>query len=194
MKEILGITGTVFLMAGYAPYLFALWNRQARPHAFSWLLWGFINAIVFAVQVSQQAGPGAWTVGVAALFNLGIGLYAIKGGERNITKSDWAVFLTVLMAIPLWALTKDPVWAVILVSVIDTLAFFPTLRKSWHRPHEEVAATFAFGIVGFLFALAALESYTFTNVCYPVKVLITNSLFISSLLYRRKVLAVACPA
>jgi uncharacterized membrane protein HdeD (DUF308 family) len=189
MQEFIGILGTVFMMGGFAPYLLALWRKQARPHAFSWLSWGLINAIIFTVQLTENAGPGAWTAGIAGFFNIGIGLYAIRGGERNITKTDWAVFITVLSAIPLWVLTKDPVWSVVLVSVIDTLAFIPTLRKSWHRPHEEVAATFVLGMLGFICALVAIENHSFTNVCYPVKVLVTNSIFIGTLLYRRRALA-----
>jgi uncharacterized membrane protein len=189
MKELIGIIGTCFLMAGFAPYIYALWKKTARPHAFSWLLWALIGAIVCAVQVSENAGPGAWTAGIAALFNLGIGLYAIKHGEKNVTKSDWAILVTVLAAIPLWAVTKDAVWSVVLVSVIDTLAFIPTIRKSWHRPHEEVAATFVFGFIGFAFGLMALENHSFTNICYPAKVLFTNSIFIACLMYRRHVLS-----
>jgi hypothetical protein len=189
MKDLLGITGTVLLMGGFAPYLYALWRKTAKPHAFSWFLWGIINAIVCAVQVSQGAGAGAWTAGVAATFNLGITVYALKHGERNITRGDWAVLVSVLMALPLWVMTSNPVWSVILVSVIDTVAFYPTLRKSWNRPHEEVATTFVLGMAGFAFALMALDNPSFTNVCYPAKVILTNGIFVSCLFYRRMVLA-----
>jgi hypothetical protein len=193
-KEIYGLLGTAFLMGGYAPYLVSLWRGTAKPHAFSWLLWGLINAIVFTVQAAGKAGPGAWTAGMAALFNLGIGLYALRRGERHITRGDWLVCGGALSAIPLWALTKDPLWSVVLVSVIDTLAFYPTLRKSWRRPHEEVATTFAMGLIGFALSLAALQAYNFTNVCYPAKVIVTNAVFILALLYRRKTGAATCPA
>ena len=106
-----------------------------------------------------------------------------------MTKSDWAILVTVLAAIPLWAVTKDAFWSVILVSVIDTLAFIPTIRKSWHRPHEEVASTFVFGFIGFAFALLALENPSFINICNPVKVLCTNAIFIACLMYRRHVMS-----
>jgi hypothetical protein len=189
-----GMIATGFMLAGYVPYLQALWRREAKPHTFSWLLWGTVNAIICAVQVAGNGGAGAWAAGVVAVFNIGIGLYAIRGGERNITRGDWAIFLSVLAALPLWALTKDPVWSVVLVSIIDTLAFVPTLRKSWRRPHEEVASTFALGIAGFAFALMALDNYSFANICYPAKVIVTNALFVGSLLYRRRALDMALPA
>ena len=194
MNELIGILGTAFLMGGYLPYLFAIWRGTARPHAFSWLSWAFINAIVFVVQVSENAGPGAWTSGIATCFNLGIGLFALRVGEKNITKTDWSIFLTVLLAIPLWAITKDPVWSVILVSIIDTLAFIPTIRKSWHRPHEEVMTTFVMGLIGFGCGLFAVQEYSFTTICFPAKVVVVNAIFIAVLLYRRRAVMTACTA
>ncbi len=188
-SEIIGLLGTAFLMGGYVPYLYALYRKQAKPHAFSWLLWGVMNAIVCAVQVTENAGPGAWTSGIATIFNFGIGIYALKYGERNIAKADWVILLSVLLALPLWAVTKNPVWSVILVSVLDTLAFLPTFRKSWHRPNEEVATTFFMGMIGYGLAWLAVDNASFANICFPAKVVVVNGLFVALLLYRRHALS-----
>jgi hypothetical protein len=189
MKEIFGLLGAALLVTSALPYAHAFWRGAVRPHGFSWILWGLINAIVFAAQAQSGAGAGAWTAGVTALVNLLIGAMALRYGERNITRSDWAVFLSVLAALPLWAATQNPLWSVVLVSVIDTLAFWPTLRKSWHRPHEEAVLPFIMGGVGFACALAALENYSVTNYLYLLVVFVTNALFVTVLLLRRKSLA-----
>lgn len=188
MKTIFGILGVLFLSGSSVPYVIALWKRTAKPHAFSWILWSLINAIVCAAQISDGAGPGAWSAGATAIVNGGIALHALKFGERNFTRMDWIVFLSALAALPLWAVTKDPMWSVILVSVIDTFGFIPTMRKSWHKPYEEVLMTFVLGEIGFTFAILALQNYTLTNWLYPGVVLVTNSTFIAALLYRRHVL------
>lgn len=194
MKEILGLMGTAVLMGGFAPYILALWRKTAKPHAFSWLLWGIVNAIVCAAQISEGAGPGAWTSGMAAFLNFCIGFYALRHGERDIAPADWLISGVALMAIPIWFAMKDPLWSVVLVSVIDTLAFLPTIRKSWLRPHEEVAATFVCGFAGFGLSLAAVDTYNFTNICFQSKVLVVNALFIGMLMYRRRMKTVVCAA
>ena len=185
IKDFFGLLGVIFLMGSSVPYVIALWKRRAKPHAFSWILWSLINAVVCAAQVSDGAGAGAWPAAATALVNAGIAAYALKFGERNFTRSDWAVFLSALAALPLWVVTKDPMWSVILVSVIDTFGFFPTIRKSWHKPYEEVLMTFVLGEIGFFFALLAIENYSLTNWLYPGVVLATNSVFIATLSYRR---------
>jgi hypothetical protein len=59
------------------------------------------------------------------------------------------------------------------------------LRKSWNKPYQEVLMTFVFSGIGFCFALAAIQNYALVNWLYPAVVLVTNIIFISTLLYRR---------
>lgn len=186
MKDIFGILGVALVMASMAPYGVAMWRKTVRPHAFSWIIWGTINTVVCAAQVVSGAGAGAWTSASAAVFNFAIGLYALKYGEKNITHADWAVFLCALAAVPLWVLTQNPVYAVMLLSLIDMMGFIPTVRKSWDAPHNEVLATFSIGAVGFAFALFAIDDFSFVNYCYPVTVLALNVVFTAVLLHRRR--------
>jgi hypothetical protein len=185
MKDIYGILGVAFLLGSAVPYIIACWKGRAKPHAFSWILWSLINAIVFAAQVTEHAGAGAWTTAATTVINAGISAYALKYGEKEFTRGDWICFLSALAALPLWVLTKNPLWSVILVSIIDTFGFFPTLRKSWNKPYQEVAMTFVFSGFGFSFALASLDNYALVNWLYPAVVLATNIIFILTLLYRR---------
>ena len=185
MKDFYGMLGVIFLLGSSVPYVIACWKKRAKPHAFSWILWALINAIVCAAQVADHAGAGAWSAGVTGFVNVCIAVYALKYGENNFTRGDWVVFLSALAALPLWIATKNPLWSVILVSIIDAFGFFPTVRKSWHRPYEEVLMTFLLGEIGFFFAFMAIENYSVTNWLYPGTVLLTNSVFIVTLLYRR---------
>jgi len=187
MKDIFGIIGSLLLLCSAIPYVYALWKKTARPHAFTWILWALINAIVCAAQVSEGAGAGAWTAGVTALVNASIATHALMYSKIKFTRFDWAVFLSALAAIPLWVVTRDPLWSVILVCVIDTVAFAPTIRKSWNAPYSDSAMTFVIGFIGFCFAIAAIENYVLTNWLYPAVVLVTNVMFVSVLLYRRRV-------
>jgi hypothetical protein len=188
MKDFFGIMGVVLIIGCAVPYFVALWKKTAKPHVFSWVLWCLINAIIFAAQTVSGAGAGAWTAGAAVLTCGAIAAYALKYGEKDFTLSDWAIFLMALAALPLWAATKNPLWSVILVSVIDTVAFLPTLRKSWNKPHQEVALAFFVGGVGSACGLVAMEDYSFTNCIYPLVIVVVNTLFTATLLYRRHVL------
>lgn len=111
-------------------------------------------------------------------------------GEKNFTKGDWLVFLATMSAIPLWIITKDPLWSVILVTSIDAAAYYPTLRKSYSKPDEEASFKYTLAAVKYALSLMALENYTAVTIIYPVTSLVLESATVILLLWRRHVLAI----
>jgi len=89
---------------------------------------------------------------------------------------------------PLWILTNNPLWSVIIITVIDALAFFPTFRKSWKEPTTEPAITYALSSLKFLIAIFALEAITATTLLYPFSLVIMNAAFVIMLMYRKMTL------
>ncbi|PZO85412.1 MAG: hypothetical protein DI626_07485 [Micavibrio aeruginosavorus] len=172
----------------YIPYLLTILKGRTKPHAFSWLIWGILTAIAFAAQITGGGGVGAWVTGFTAATSLIIVALALFKGEKNVTKSDWLTFVTALLAIPLWYFTKNPLNAVILITIIDALAFYPTFRKSWHRPYEENAFTFTLSGIKFIFATLALETLNITTSLYPLSLVFMNGVFVIMILWRRKAL------
>lgn len=187
-KNVLGILAVVLTCVGYGPYFYSIFRHQTRPHMFSWLIWGTVNGIAFAGQYSRGGGAGSWTTGFTALLCLAIFALAVKWGERNITRSDWAAFIAAIAAILLWLVTNNPLGAMILVTLIDVLGCYPTLRKSYAKPYEE--NVFTWGVVGLrsFISLFALEHYSLVTVIFPLIITGTNSGITCMLLWRRAVL------
>ena len=170
-------------------YLWHIFRRTIKPHIFSWVIWGLLGLIGFAAQVAANAGPGCWAMGVSSALCLVIASAGLFYGEKSITRGDWICFILLLSAIPAWMATNNPLWAVIIVSAIDTGAFYPTFRKSWMAPHQESAASFLLYALQTLLSLAALESFTWTTALYPATILTMNIILTSTLFCRRRLLA-----
>jgi hypothetical protein len=188
-EDVLAVLSVIIGTIGMVPYVVAIFRRQTKPHIFTWFVWGLISAIVTLVQFSKAGGAGAWAMAVIAASCLGVAALACKYGERNITRGDWLAFMAALLAIPLWYFTSDPFWSVLLVSLIDAVAFYPTIRKSWVKPLEESVFNFVCGNIRFLLAIFALEHFSLTNVLYPLTVVVLNTGFITMVLWRRRILA-----
>jgi hypothetical protein len=186
MKTALGILATVMAFVSYIPYIRNMLSGKTKPHAFSWLVWGMLTAIAFVGQVSEGAGPGAWVTGFTACVSFFIFVTALRTGEKDIAKSDWLSLVGAGIAMLLWWATSDPLIAVILITVIDALGFFPTFRKSYHKPYEETAITFAISGLKFVVAIIALENLTPTTWLYPASLVLMNGIFVVMLLIRRK--------
>ncbi len=187
---VFGILSSLMILCSRANYFNAIFEGKTRPHAFSWLIWGVISSIGVAAQISEGAGAGAWARGLGSATCFMLVIIAMFKGENNIKRSDWITLVVALSAVPLWVMTKTPIWSVFLVCIIDTLGYFPTVRKSWGKPYEEAAGSYMFSCLSSLFSVIAVEHYTLATWFYPAVLTWSNGSMVVFLLWRRHALHV----
>lgn len=186
MKEALGILAVLIGLIGYIPYFTTIFSGKTKPHAFTWFVWGLLTAIAFGGQIAGNGGAGAWVTGFTALVSFTICGLALVKGKRDFPLADWLCLAGCMLALALWAFTKDPLAAIILITIIDMMAFIPTFRKSYHKPQSEPAFTYALSGLKFVFGIMALSSYSLVTILYPASLVLTNGLFVGMILVRRK--------
>lgn len=184
--DILGALSVVIGVVSFLPYFRDIYRGTTKPHPFSWLIWGVLDSTVFAAQVVKGAGAGSWATAVTLVFTFIIALVSFNRGEKRITIIDWLCLLGGLSGIALWFFTSDPWNAVIIVTLTNSLAMIPTLRKSYLRPREETMSTYALAILKWIPALAAMESFTPTNWLFPASLVFWNSVLVALLIVRRR--------
>ncbi len=187
---ILGLAAIFIGLIGYLPYYRDIFRGTTKPHLFTWLGFGLLNAVSFFTQIAKGGGAGAWTSAVSAVCIFGIAMLAVKRGERGLTKFDWVCFGGTLAAIVLWLLTKEPLGAVIVITLADVLAFAPTYRKGYLRPNGETATLYVLSTLKYGLSLLALASFNLTTALFPAVVAVINAGFVLLLLVRRDQLKV----
>ncbi len=188
MKEILGVIAVILAFVAYIPYYRDILKGKTKPHIYSWFVWGFITAIIFALQVKGGGGAGAWVTLSAAIFSFIVFFLGLRNGDKDITRSDTIFFMAALAATGVWVFAKEPTLSVILLVTIDMLGFAPTIRKSWNKPNEETL--FLWSLNGFRHGLSilALRSYNLLTLLYPLVWTVANFSFSLMLITRRKTL------
>lgn len=186
-QPILGGIAVALGLLGYVFYIRGIIQGKVKPHFFSWFVWMLLTAIAFIAQVIEGGGPGAWVTGVTAVMSLGFAIVGLRSSSRTlIAKSDWFYFVAALLAIPPWYFTGDPLWSVIIITVIDAVAFAPTFRKAYHHPDTENGWTYTLSGIKFIFGLAALSTFTVTTALYPASLILANGAFVAMLVWRRR--------
>jgi hypothetical protein len=66
------------------------------------------------------------------------------------------------------------------------VGFYPTFRKSFHKPHEENALSYWLNAVKWLLSIFALKTFSLTTALYPISWVLMNSLFLLMLHWRRR--------
>ncbi len=188
LKTIFAIISLLFGTAIFIPYYIGLIQKKTKPHLFSWLTWSLLIGLGFVLSYKGGGGAGSLPFLVDGLLCFTIAVYALVKGEKNITRLDWIAFISALIIMIFYVLTKNAVVSVILTATIDFLGYVPTYRKSYLQPYQEPALTYFFALVSWVFSLGALGTYTFVTMFYPLSLIATNGAFILFLLMRRKVI------
>lgn len=187
-KELLSIIAIVLTLTATLPYIGSIINKSVKPHVFSWVIWGSTTFIVFLAQLRDGAGVGSWSIGVSGILTISIAVLAfLKRGDIAITKTDWIFFASAMSSLPLWYLTSDPMWAVIILTTVDVLGFGPTVRKAYVFPYSESLLFFGLFAARNLIVLLALENYSVTTILFPAVMGIVCVLFLAMIIYRRRV-------
>jgi len=190
-KEAIGLLSFVIALIATGQYFVFTIRGKIKPHVFTWLVWGLVMGISAAARTADNAGPGAWAAWAVSASCLSIGVLAVFKGEKNITKSDIVAFVGALSAIPVWLVTNNPLMAVLIVTAIDLIGYYPTFRKSFHRPFEEATFNYFISNALHLLSLYANAHTSLTTTITPIAYFLANSCLVILILIRRRQLPLA---
>ena len=190
-KELLSAIAITLTLVAFLPYIRSIQQGITKPHVFSWVIWGATTFVVFLAQLAEKGGVGAWPIGVSGIITLYVACLAyIKKSDTIITRTDWFFFLMAMTSLPLWYLTSNPLWAVVILTIVDVLGFAPTFRKAYSQPFEEQLRFFVIMVARNLISILALEHYSQTTVLFPAVIAAACLIFILMVMYRRRVVAI----
>jgi hypothetical protein len=184
--DIAALLAIALTVAAYVPYVAAIRAGRVKPHFFSWLIWTLTTSIVCVAQLAADGGMGAWPTAMSALITAYVAWLAlVLKSDFSSTAADTGFLLAALFSLPAWFFTSDPLWIVVILTLVDGLGFGPTLRKAWARPHEESLPFYAVFALRSLLSCYALESRTLTTLLFPAAMVVACVLVCALLWWRR---------
>ncbi|MFX6461671.1 hypothetical protein ABTG33_19110, partial [Acinetobacter baumannii] len=82
----------------------------------------------------------------------------------SITRADCVFLVLALSSLPLWYLTDDAMWAVVVLTVVDLLGFGPTFRKVRAAPYSESSGLYGLFALHNAAVVLALEQHSIATV------------------------------
>ncbi len=188
-KTFFSILAILLTLIGYIPYVRNILKGKTIPHAYTWFIFTLATVFVFGLQLAAGAGVGAFVTLVISISVFVIFIFSLFKGEKNITLSDTIFFILALTALVLWRVAEQPILSVILLSIINILAFAPTIRKSWNKPYSETLLTYIINASRYGVGLLALEHYNIVTVFFPASAMAITFTFVLILSVRRRILS-----
>lgn len=185
---VLGILSTAIGIGSFFPYIFDTIRKSIRPHAYSWLIWGFLQVSVFIAQTEKGAGPGSWVIGASSLLCLSIFALSIRRSDAA-SAIDKASLAAAFAGILLWLATSSPLLEVIIAAATDVVGFIPTFAHANAKPWEDSVKVFALGALALFLSILALRSINPVTALYPATVCVSNSAFVVFVILRRRTIS-----
>ncbi len=176
IKEVLSIIATLIAFVGIIPYLIDTIKSKVKPHPYTWLVWSIVTGVTFLGGVEQGAGIAAMPVGVAELLTIIIFLFSLKNGFKNIKEEGKYFLITALLGLIPWIITRNATISIVIMVLIDVIAFIPTFRKTWQYPETEKSGLYLSNVVRHILILLSLQSYNIATMLHSIVMLVTNSL------------------
>ncbi len=180
MKEAVAIIAAILAIVGNISYLKDVVKGRVEPHPYTWFIWSIVSMTTFFGGLAKGAGIGALPTGVAEAFTIIIFLLSLKylfnDKMRHIRMIDHYFLAIALLGLIPWALTKDPTISVVIVVLIDIVAFIPTLRKTWIHPKTEQPILYQMNVARHMLTLFSLGAYNIATTFHSIAMICTNTL------------------
>jgi len=169
-------------------YIKDILAHKTKPHIYTWIIWFITQSI--GVAGMWVGGGGVWsrwpTIG---LFGLTVVIIlSIKHGTKDITKLDMWMLIWWVIALWLWWMVDNPLWAVILVSCIDTIWYIPSFRKTFVDPQSETLMSWIGYCISNIFIILSLAEYNLLTTLYISIALVCNIVMVIIIISRRSIL------
>ena len=172
---VVGTGASLLLLALIVPYIRSIVGGTTRPSAVSWFGWAFLFAIATAAQASKGID---WSLAVPLISTLSttiIAFTALYMGRAVWTRADGICIVLGTLAIILWAITKEPLTAIVLSIIADFAVTLPTIVKTYQDPTSEPSTLWILYVIGVTLELVATQQFTVYNLLFPVYTVLGSS-------------------
>ncbi len=188
MLQYLVFVGAIVLFVfGAVPYIRDTLKGKTKPNRVTWLMWSIAPLTASIAAVVDGVGWAALPVfmsGFCPVLIL-VSSFFNKNSYWKLEKFDYLCGLFSALALILWAITKEPVIAIIFALISDAFAATPTLIKSWKHPETETVAVYVVDIFTVSTSFTAIKIWNFSALAFPIYLIITNAFIAFAILRGR---------
>lgn len=176
MNSIFAYLSFLIIIAVTIPYMIDIVKGKARPARAARIMFFLLMITTLAQQHSLGSGY-AMAVTIAELVSAVLLLtLAFKYGVGGLSKSDKACYTLLIMSLVVWFFTKNALIALHISIFADTVAFWPTLEKTWREPTSETPLFFLGGVIAPLFSILAVGTLQYSVIVFPLYLSLANLL------------------
>lgn len=187
MLQYVVVIGAAVQLLGVLSYMKETLRGNTKPNKVTWLMWSIAPLIATFAALADGVSWAVLPVFMAGFAPLLVFISSFVNSNAywKLEGFDYLCGLCSILALVLWAITKEPIVAIVFAIASDAFAAVPTLIKSWRYPETETVDAYTTGAFNALTSFAAIKIWTFSSFAFPAYLVLVNSALILAI-YRRK--------
>ncbi len=188
MWQYLVFAGAFIQLAGVSFYVKDTIRGKSKPNRMTWLLWAAAPLIAAAAAFADGVGWAALPVFMSGFgpFLVLLASFINPNSYWRLHTFDYICGVCSALALILWALTAEPIVAIIFAILSDGLAVVPTLIKSWKYPETETGIAYVMSLLAVLTSFAAVKTWSFSAIAFPIYLVVAILVLIFAI-YRKRI-------
>ena len=183
MLKYIVLLGAFAQLVGISSYIRDTLQGKTKPNRITWSIWalnGFIATFAAYSDGIRWAVIPVFMTGLAT-FLVFIASFVNPKAYWKLNIFDYVCAIFSLLALVFWAITKEPLVAIIFAIVSDIFATFPTIIKAWKYPQTESVSAYAVGLFNALTTFFALVAFNPSELAFPIYNVTVNAVVIFAL-------------
>ena len=187
MRNFLLVVSTILALLAPTTYIVSIIRGRSKPHRTTRFVVLVVVALIFLGTLSAHGNNGTKMLTTVTLLSSMIifGL-SLRRGMGGWSLFDRICLLIALIGIIGWRVTGNPITAIVLAILADTIAYLPAIAKTWRHPQSESHWFYSLSLVA---AFLSLLTYKLTLVSIFQLAIIVDCFVMLTAVYHKKVLS-----
>lgn len=168
MSRALAYVSFLMIIAVTIPYIIDIVRGRAKPARSTRLMFFLLMALTIAQQHNLNSGYAMAVTLAELISSAALLILSVKYGVGGLRRTDFVCYVLLALSLVVWLITKNALLALHLAIVADTIAFWPTLEKTWREPKSETWLFFFGGVIAPLFSIFAQRDWSYAIIVYPL--------------------------
>ncbi len=187
MLQYIVLAGASAQLIGILFYARETVRGETKPNRVTWLMWSIAPLIASVAAFSDGVRWAALPVFMAGFAPLLVFFVSFMNPKSywKLEVFDYICGTFSILALILWGITEEPLFAIIFSIISDGFAALPTIIKSWKHPETESVAAYTTGFFNALTSFFALRTFGVSELAFPIYLVLIDSL-LAGIIYKRR--------
>lgn len=183
--------GLFLQVMGQISYISSVVKGYVKPNLVSHFVWFLAPFIGVFFQLQAGARFSTLSVFMTGFVSFMVFIVSIlkRNGYWKLNTFDVICGIISLSSLVIYIMTRNLGISILFAIISDSLAYIPTIKKTWRFPETETGLMYFTGIVSNIIGLLVIKTWIFSIYSFSISISVLNAVVLFCI-YRKKITSI----